>query len=111
MAKKKELKYEEYDALVKQAVDGDTIVCMVSMGLSVYMDAHVRLYGINAEELKSKSKKALDAKQYLSDTLTNKQVVLRVYGREKYGRLLADVVLGAEVVNQTMVDKKLAIVY
>lgn len=114
MAKKKVTKEpvnNYFKALVKDVIDGDTIECLIALPLDVFLKSHVRLYGVNTEELKSKSKKALDAKEYMLTTLLNKNVTLNVYGKEKYGRILADVYLDAELINQTLITNGLAVEY
>lgn len=101
---------------VVKVYDGDTLtVCSTLFESPTYYKFHVRFSGIDAPELKSKNEEeksvARLARDYLSGQVLNKWVTLRNVQLEKYGRLLADVYLGDEHVNQHMLDRRFAVRY
>jgi endonuclease YncB( thermonuclease family) len=69
-------------------VDGDTIDVMVSLGFGVFSLVRFRLARIDAPELKTPAGKAL--KERLSQ-LVSKDVTLTSYGRDRYGRWIAEI--------------------
>jgi endonuclease YncB( thermonuclease family) len=88
---------EEFRALVVGVTDGDTI--------TVLRDGRheaLRLHGIDAPEKRQAFGER--AKQFTSDLVFGKTVVVRVGGRDRYGRTIADVFLrDGRSVNQEVV--------
>lgn len=82
-------------ALITRVVDGDTVDADIDLGLDVHMRARIRVRGIDTPELNSSDpaerEKALKAKKFVEEAVLGKQVVLRLSGKGKYGRLLADI--------------------
>jgi micrococcal nuclease len=83
----------EYNATVLKVTDGDTLHLSIDLGLDIYHNIVIRLYGCNAYELHGKDKdKGLAAKRFVSSvcpvglTLTLQTVKDH---KEKYGRYLA----------------------
>lgn len=104
-----------YRALVTNVVDGDTIDVTIDLGLRVSIhERRIRLYGINAPELKGETlSKGQQSKAWLIKAVLAKQVTIRTIkdGDDKYGRLLGDVWLGTTNINRRMVELGLAVPY
>jgi endonuclease YncB( thermonuclease family) len=92
----------EYVATVVKVTDGDTIVVNIDLGFSITFQEIVRLYGINAYEIKlgknttaDQKQKGLEGKTFLKNTIEGKKVILKTYkdSKEKYGRYLATILL------------------
>lgn len=101
----------EYRATVLAVVDGDTIKADVDLGFNTKSFQILRLAGINAPEKNTEAGKM--AALWLADRLPMGTVVtIRTQKdrREKYGRYLAEVMLGAGEVtlNEMMVANGLA---
>ena len=73
---------------LSRVVDGDTLDVMVSLGFGVFSLVRFRLARIDAPELKTPAGKAL--KERLSQ-LVSKDVTLSSYGRDRYGRWIAEI--------------------
>jgi len=100
----------EYNSVVTETTDGDTVKCTVDLGFGIYSKQVLRLLGINTPELHGVADPTpgLAAKAFLASLVEGKAVIIRTTKdrKEKYGRLLAEVFLpGAEKsVNQQMID-------
>jgi endonuclease YncB( thermonuclease family) len=88
-------------AKVVQIYDGDTIWVVTNIG-GRFNKIKVRLNGIDAPELKPSLKVqnrdkiiklANESKKFLSDLIENKIVTLKCHKFDKYGRLLADIII------------------
>ena len=96
---------------VIRVADGDTIT-ILRQGDKV----RVRLVGIDAPET-SKSKRdpgqpfSQKSKQHLAGLVLNKQVFVKSYGQDRYGRILGEVFLGDTNINLEMVKAGLAEMY
>ena len=97
--------------LVIKVYDGDTI----TIATQVYDDPtmyrfSVRLLGINAPEIRTRDadekRSAKVAQQVLSDAVIGKNVTLKNVTVEKYGRLLADVYLGDQNINEYLLQNQ-----
>ena len=119
------LKYEDTipfippikSGLVIKVYDGDTITIASRLpyqGSPLYRFS-VRLNGIDAPEIKSKNeeekKLAKISKDTLSQQILNKVVSLENVSLEKYGRILADVIIDGKNMSEFMLEKKLAVKY
>jgi micrococcal nuclease len=98
-----------------RAIDGDTVVCDIDLGLRVHVVTPVRLIGVNAPELHrgTQEEKALAAKalawmeQIIKDNPTGTvQTSLDPY--DKYGRVLGRLVLGGVDVNAALIENGFA---
>jgi len=112
------LKYKIYsiESKVTKIIDGDTIqVNMYVFPNLIYENIRVRLEGINAEELKSKSERAYKAKQALEALLLNKNVIVEFNGVQSFNRYIGKVYLESDVdeldVGKYLLDNKLVDVY
>jgi len=120
----------EYAATILRVVDGDTVEAEVDLGFDVRHRMKLRLFGINAPEMKTPE--GLPAKQHLIALLhpgapaealaflatQSVEVTIRTQKdrQEKYGRYLADIFVGLNTpgqiwVNRRMVDDGFAVVY
>jgi micrococcal nuclease len=82
--------------------DGDTIECRTISG----PPQTIRLSGIDAPEKKQPFGER--AKQYTSKTVMGKTVVIETYGRDRYGRIIADVRVRSGTLNEELVRNGLA---
>lgn len=108
-----------YSAVIKRVVDGDTVYCDIDLGFgTILKNQNIRLYGIDSPEIKGEERLAgLDAKRFIENLLTDKEVVIVSYKdkKEKYGRYLAKIYLNDNNkwidVNKLLIDKGLAVEY
>jgi micrococcal nuclease len=103
---------------VIKVYDGDTLT--IAFKLNGYKEnntykVNVRLNRIDTPELKSKDSDekecAKKARDYLSNLVLHKELILKNCSYDKYGRLLADLYLNDLYINQDMIDKKYAVQY
>ena len=93
---------------VIKVYDGDTITVGAILLNKPYRFS-VRLNGIDTPEMKGGSNQekelATKARDELSKRIMNQIVTLRNIATEKYGRILADVYLGEECINEWMITQ------
>lgn len=114
----------EYTATVVKVTDGDTVIVNVDLGFNIVFQETVRLYGINAYEIKlgknttaDQKQKGLEGKDFLKSIIEGKKVILKTYkdSKEKYGRYLATIFLpnneldSLTNINDMMIQKGFAI--
>lgn len=97
----------EYRAKVIRVVDGDTVEVDVDLGFQIHTKMMLRLYGINAPEMKGPSRVAGQAaKMFLQDLIQQYNGVLKIRTlqdeQEKYGRYLAYLVFPDEAIANTV---------
>jgi endonuclease YncB( thermonuclease family) len=104
-------------AKVIKVYDGDTITVASKLPFDsspVYRFS-VRLRSIDSPEIKGNSKKecelAIASRDALHNLIFGKIIELKKNGKEKYGRLLADIYYEGIHVNKWMVEKGYAIKY
>lgn len=80
-----------YLASVTQVVDGDTLEALVDLGFGLTVRQKFRLRGINTPEMNTAE--GVAAKQFVYDEITKRgpQIMLRVFGLDKYNRYVAEV--------------------
>jgi micrococcal nuclease len=102
---------------VVKVYDGDTITIVAKLPYmtSDYYRFSVRLLGIDCAEIKGKTIKeketAKKARDALSNKILNRKITLRDVSTEKYGRLLANIYLDGECINDWMLTNGYAVVY
>ena len=103
---------------VIKVYDGDTITIASKLpGLknSPIYKFSVRLNGIDSPEIRGKNEDekemAHKARDALSERIFGKDVFLKNVQTEKYGRLLCDVYLETENLNQWMIEERYAVAY
>ena len=83
----------QYKAQVKSVIDADTIDVLIDLGFGVHTMQRLRLYGIDAPEMRTEAGKI--AKEYVKSVLLGADAAMFVYVRtlkdkkDKYGRKLA----------------------
>lgn len=113
-----------YEYRVKEIVsiyDGDTMRVVIDTGFKIYTEQTLRLYGINAPEMRGKYKESgKDSRDWLRNRILNAlahDIMVTIKTRKdkkgKYGRLLAEVFIEGDEksLNEQMVDEGLAIEY
>jgi len=104
-----------YEAVISKVIDGDTVKADIDLGFNVVLkDQIFRLYGINAPEIKGESKpRGEKSKEKLIQLILGKTVKVKTYKdkKEKYGRILVQIFLDEENINDLLVSEGLASVY
>ena len=105
-----------YKATYVTAYDGDTITVDIDLGFGAWLKGQtVRLYGIDAPEIKGVTHDAgIITRDYVRQRLSaTPDILLYTYKdkKEKYGRWLADIYIREEKLNQTLLNRNLAIEY
>jgi micrococcal nuclease len=117
--------YKDTEALIPQirfakvvkVYDGDTITVAGKLPFdeSPIYRFSVRLRNIDSPEIKGQSEKecqlAIQSRDALHHLIFGKIIELRNHGKEKYGRLLADIYYKDVHINKWMVDKGYAVKY
>ena len=103
LAKKKQ-PYTIENVRVVKVYDGDTITVLYNN-----KKVKVRLYGIDAPELKQSYGK--QARDYLSNIVLNKDITLKIYNKDVYGRQVAEVIYNNVNINQLLVKTGNVYVY
>lgn len=104
-----------YNAFVKKVYDGDTITVDIDLGFNTILkNQKIRLYGINAPEVRGDSRKeGLETRDWLRTRILHKNIILRSrkHKKGKYGRWLGTVFtsLNMSSINEELVAKGLAI--
>ena len=109
----------EYNCTVTRVVDGDTIDVILDLGFSVLHKCRVRLYGIDTPESRTKNEdekaRGKLAAKYLEDSINNgTEIILRSKLKDskgKYGRVLGEIIVDNININQSMIEKYLAVKY
>ena len=99
--------FEYHKAKVEKVVDGDTVDLDIDLGFSINYHKRVRLYGINAPEMKNDTNNVgHEAKAYLTQLIDNKEVVIKTEKdkTDKYGRYIVTIFLDGEDINEKMVE-------
>lgn len=105
------------EAKVIKCYDGDTITIAfkLSKKKNVIYRLPVRLRGIDCPELRTKDPNEKEcaelAKQMITDLVLGKIVKLQNRDMDKYGRLLADVIVGNTNISEVLILNRLAIAY
>lgn len=102
----------EYTATILRVVDGDTVHADVDLGCDIHMNMTIRLFGINAPEMKTPEGRAAEA--FLGTLIPEGTEILLVTHKdkkEKYGRYLGDIFLNSEYINKRMIQEGHAVSY
>jgi micrococcal nuclease len=104
-------------AEIIRVVDGDTIECMIDLGLRTYRKTKLRVFGVNCPETKGPTKAdGLISKTFTKEWFnTNKEFMVRTVNNGKedsFGRLIAEVIsVGGESLGTTMISLGLAVAF
>ena len=86
-----------YKVKVMRVIDGDTVDVMIDLGFNVWVKNRIRLFSINAPEIRTKDleekNKGTASKVRLEELLSGESgsdrvLTLRSHGLDKYGRCL-----------------------
>ena len=104
-----------YSAMITRVVDGDTVDAIVDLGFTVSVNIRFRLYGIDTMETNDKDLAKRDlglkAKLLVNDLVLGKEVTLKSYKTDKYGRWLAEIFVDGVSVNSKLIAEGLAVEY
>ena len=103
--------FNNYRASVTSVYDGDTVTLTVDQGLGSSRVEKIRLYGINAPELRGSERTAgLVSRDSLRAWVLGKDITLETIDdkRGKYGRLLGVLHIDGVNINQKLVQSGLA---
>lgn len=102
-----------YRAVISSVWDGDTCTADIDLGFSFsYSKIKLRLYGIDAPELRGETLEAARAsRDFLREKVLNKEVLLQTIkdSTGKYGRYLANIWLKQEDGSYILVNDLLVI--
>ena len=104
-----------YKAKYIKAYDGDTVTVDIDLGFNTWMkDQTIRLYGIDTPELRGEEReRGLEVRDYIRRRLEGQDICIKTYKdkKGKYGRWLAEIYIGEENLNDTLIEKEYAVVY
>lgn len=84
-----------YKAKIVNVVDGDTVDAIIDVGFQITMAQRLRVNRINTPETNSKDElikaKALAAREFTSQALLNKEVIVSTRKSDAFGRYLAEI--------------------
>lgn len=97
----------QYKAKVIDVYDGDTITAMVDLGFYHYQQMKFRLYRINTPEIRGEDRdRGIAVRDIVRAMILDKEVIINSYKdkQEKYGRYLANIIIGDLDLNQWLVQ-------
>lgn len=99
-----------YYATITRIIDGDTMDAKIDLGFGLVLDGKLRIAKYDAPEIFSPKTKVEEelgqkAKKYTTTILLNKPVILRIRGKDKYGRILSDVEVNGKDFATDMIAK------
>jgi micrococcal nuclease len=96
---------ERYKADVESVYDGDTVTLDIKVGFDIVIDdAKIRLYGIDAPEMRGEERpQGLVARDALRELIDQKEIEIEYHGKGKYFRYVATLFLDTINVNHWMV--------
>lgn len=104
-----------YKAHVDSVYDGDTFTVTIDLGFDTFLkDQKIRMYGINAPEMRGVSKsEGTISRDALRSQILGKDIILTTIkdGKEKYGRWLGKVQVNDTDINNWMVTNNYAVVF
>lgn len=97
-----------FKAEVIRVLDGDTFAASVDLGFGFTTTQTLRLRGLDAPEIKSTEGDEAKAFVEAEFAKVRGKIFLKTIQSDKYDRYLADVWIGDEYLNQTLIDQGLA---
>ena len=91
---------------VIEVIDGDTVDCLIDLGFYVMIRTRIRMIGIDAPEIKGKTKALGEASRaWLAAALDRHKasLVVETTKADKYGRLLGHFKCSAGSINDAMI--------
>lgn len=102
-----------YKAHVVSVYDGDTITVDIDLGFdTILKNQKIRLYGINAPELKGLNKaQGIVSRDALRSRVTGKDIIIETIQdkKEKFGRWLGKIEIDGENLNTWMIANNFAV--
>ena len=102
------------DGFVNDVYDGDSIKVVFPIHGNYYK-WNLRLNGADSPEIRTRDHqeklKGFASRDALKEKIAKKHVILKLYDFDKYGRLLGDVYLEDENINEWLIKNGHAIVY
>jgi micrococcal nuclease len=106
----------KYKAKLIRIIDGDTIDAEIEVGFDIYVRKRIRLWGINAPEIRSRDKDEVragkEAYRRLAAilALSDGEFDIITHGDGKHGRCLGEIFVKEhnESVNQVLINEGLA---
>lgn len=100
----------EYQVLVTNVVDGDTIDVDIDLGFTIHYAQRIRIYGLNTPERGSAG--WAEATAFVRNLLTGQMVTAHtVKPHEKYGRWLASLDYNGQDVAEAIIAAGLGVAY
>lgn len=106
-----------YNAEVTRVVDGDTIDVSIDLGFNIWIKERLRLYGLNTPETRTKDaeekERGLKAKKYVENQINSNSGMVQIqsFGKGKYGRVLAEIWVGKNNLNEALIANGHAEIY
>lgn len=107
----------EYNVIIISVYDGDTVTADIDLGFGVWLRKQkFRLIGIDTPEIRTRDldekKRGYEARDRLREIVLNKSIVVKSYGKGKYGRWLVDILdKSGESINQKLITEGHALPY
>ena len=106
----------KYKCFITNVVDGDTVDAIIDLGFSIQAKHRLRLLGVDTPELRDKDEatrlKAQEAKTFVTETLLNKEFVVKTEKSDSFGRYLAIIYLDdTKTLNDLLIEKGYAEVF
>jgi len=107
----------EYSAICERVVDGDTIDARVDLGFKMWTHIRIRLYEIDAPELRTRDldekAQGLRSKAYLKSIMDScgGKFILKSHGVGKFGRCLGTIYVHGENINERLITEGYAVRY
>lgn len=84
----------EYKAKITDVYDGDTFTAYFDLGFYVYHVEKIRLVGVDTPEIRGEEKiDGLRVRDYVRGLILDKECVIQVHKKGKYGRWVSTVML------------------
>jgi len=108
----------DYKARVIKVIDGDTVDVSIDLGFDIFLNERIRFHGINCPESRTSNKeekiKGLASKAFTESKLPiGKEIIIqsKTFSKEKFGRILADILVDGVNLNEELVEEGLAVVF
>ena len=108
----------EYRCNITRVVDGDTVDAEIDCGVDIIYKSRIRLYGIDTPQSRTRNldEKARGklASQFIKDKIAEAKLVkvkTKLDKKGKFGRVLGSIIADDLDLNQTMIEKHLAVAY
>ena len=107
----------EYRVILDRVVDGDTVDVDIDLGFDTWLSKQrIRLYGLDTWESRTRDlevkAKGLLAKEFTKHMVSEaEEIILISHGKEKYGRILGEVICDGVSLNDALIENGHAVKY